>query len=141
MLNLSLSWLPVAALAVANFFLSWLYYSPAAPWFKAWLRGLGKDPETFGASEEDRKGMAGLMAGGLLSSILLPLGLQVLVRSVGAESFGAGALVGGVAWLAFAATQGLNARFEGRKDVVLVIDEVLYLATYLVYGGILAVWR
>jgi hypothetical protein len=141
MLNFTLSWVPLIALTVANFFLSWIYYSPAAPWFKAWLRGIGKDPESFGASEEERKGMLALMVGGLVSSFLLPLGLQVLVRSVGAESFAAGALVGAVAWAAFAVTQALNARFEGRKASVLVINGALYLATYVVYGGVIAVWR
>jgi hypothetical protein len=141
MLSFSVSWLPVLAITVANFFLSWLYYSPAAPWFKAWLRGIGKDPDNFVPSEEDKKGMPAVMAGGLLSSFLLPLGLQVLVRGVGAESFAAGALVGAVSWVAFAATQALNARFEGRKGAVLVINNALYLATYVAYGGILAVWR
>jgi hypothetical protein len=139
MVSFNISWIPVLALTVVNFFLSWLYYSPAAPWFNAWLRGIGKDPGDFGASEEDRKGMPALMAGGLLSSLLLPLGLQVLVRSVGAESLASGALVGAVAWAAFAATQALNARFEGRKVAVLAINGALYLATYVVYGGVLAV--
>jgi hypothetical protein len=31
MLDFSLSWLPFVVIAVANFFVSWLHYSPAAP--------------------------------------------------------------------------------------------------------------
>lgn len=79
MLDLSVALLPLAEIALANFFLSWLYYSPAVPWFRTWA--------------------------------------------------------------AFAVTQSLNTQFEGRKPSVLVINNVLYLLTYAVFGAILAVWR
>ena len=44
-------------------------------------------------------------------------------------------------WLAFVVTHSLNTQFEGRKPVVLVINNVLYLVTYVVFGGIVAIWR
>ncbi len=141
MLDLSVSWLQLVVVAVVNFFASWLYYSPAAPWFKAWARGIGMDPGKAGPTEEEKKAMPGLMLGAALASLLLSYGLQVFVRAAGASSFGAGALVGGAAWLAFALTQGLNTRFEGRKASVLVINNGLYLATYAIFAGVLAVWK
>jgi len=141
MLDFSLSWLPFIVIAVANFFLSWLYYSPAAPWFKAWQAGVGMDPSKRQMTEADRKAMPRLMGGALVASLLLSYGLQVAVHSIKATDFGTGALVGLVAWLAFVVTHSLNTQFEGRKPVVLVINNVLYAVTYIVFGGVVAVWR
>ena len=36
MIDFSLSWLPCIVVAVANFVVSWIYYSPAMPWFRTW---------------------------------------------------------------------------------------------------------
>jgi hypothetical protein len=141
MLDFSVSWLPVLVVAVVNFFLSWLYYSPAVPWFKAWQIGIGMDPNKKTISEEDRKAMPRLMGGAALASVLLSYGLQVLVHSVQAKGFGAGLVLGLAAWLTFAVTHSLNTQFEGRKPVVLVINNVLYAVTYALFGGIFAVWR
>jgi hypothetical protein len=141
MLDLSVSWLQLVVVAAVNFFVSWLYYSPAVPWFKAWARGIGMDPGKREMTEEEKKGMPGLMLGAALASLLLSYGLQVFVRGTGASTFGSGALVGAAAWLAFVVTQGLNTRFEGRKDSVIVIGYGLYLPTYAVFAGLLAVWK
>jgi len=140
MLDLSLSWLPFVVVAVANFFVSWIYYSPAVPWFRAWQVGVGMDPDKKGMTEAERKAMPRLMGGAVVASFLLSYGLQVFVHSIGATSFGAGALVGLAAWLAFAVTLSLNTQFEGRKPAVLVINNVLYAITYIVFGGVIAIW-
>ena len=63
MLDFSFSWLPFVVVAVANFFVSWLYYSPAVPWFKAWQIGVGMDPNKRQMTEADRKAMPRLMGG------------------------------------------------------------------------------
>jgi len=139
--DLSVSWLPFVVVAIVNFFLSWIWYSPTAPWFKAWAAGVGMDLGKKEMTEAEKKAMPLLMGGALVASFLLAWGLQVVVHGLGATSFGGGALVGLVAWLAFALTQGLNARFEGRKDVVLVINLGLYLLTYVLFGALVAVWR
>ena len=140
MLDFTLSWLPFLAIAVVNFFLSWLYYSPGVPWFKAWQRGIGMEPNK-PMTDEDRKAMPRLMGGAVIASFLLSYGLQVFVHSVKAVDFSTGAVVGVAAWLVFAVTQSLNSQFEGRKPVVLVINNVLYLVTYAVFGGLVAIWR
>jgi hypothetical protein len=49
--------------------------------------------------------------------------------------------VGLVAWLAVVVTHSLNTQFEGRKPVVLLINNCLYALTYVVFGGVVAVWR
>lgn len=141
MLDLGPSWLPLLLVALSNFLLSWLCYSPAMPWFKAWAAGVGMDLSRKEMTEAERKAMPLLMGGALLSSLLLSYGLQVLAHSVGATTFGGGAALGLVAWFAFALTQALNSRFEGRKPAVLLINLGLYLVTYSLFGGLVAVWR
>jgi hypothetical protein len=54
--------------------------------------------------------------------------------------FLSGALVGVVAWLTFALTHSLNTLFEGRKPVVLAINDALFLLSYALFGGIAAIW-
>ena len=141
MLDFGFSWLPFVVVAVANFFASWLYYSPAVPWFKAWQKGVGMDPSRRTMSDADRRAMPRLMGGAAIATLLFSYGLQVVVHSFKAADFGSGALVGLVVWLAFVVTHSLNTQFEGRKPVVLVINNVLYVVTYVVGGGVVAIWR
>jgi len=138
--QINLSVFPLLTVAFANFFLSWLYYSPAAPWFKAWQIGVGADPAKKEMSEEDKKAMPRLMGGAALSSLLFAFGLQVVVRGLGARGFVAGALVGILAWAGFVVSHSLNTQFEGRKPIVLIINNAHYLISYALFGGILAIW-
>jgi hypothetical protein len=141
MLDFSVSLLPLLVVALVNFFASWLYYSPSAPWFKTWQKNIGTDPNKTVMTDEERKAMPRLMGGAVLASFLFSYGLQVLVHSVGATGFGAGAAVGLAAWAAFVVSHSLNTQFEGRKPVVLIINNSLYAATYALFGGLVAVWR
>jgi len=141
MLDFSVSWLPLVVVAVVNFILSWIYYSPAVPWFKAWQIGVGMDPNKKEMTEAEKKAMPRLFGGAIVATFLLPYGLQVLVNGLKAGDFTSGAVIGLVAWFAFALSHSLNTQFEGRKPGVLVINNVLYLVTYAVYGGIFAVWK
>lgn len=140
MLDFGVSILPVAVLAIVNFAASWVWYSPllfAVPWMKA----LGKDPGKREMSEAERKAMPLLFLGGLVSSVLVVYAMAVAVRSLGAESFAQGLLVGLVIWAGFALTHSLNTLWEGRKPLVLVINNGLFILTYALFGGILAIWR
>jgi UDP-N-acetylmuramyl pentapeptide phosphotransferase/UDP-N-acetylglucosamine-1-phosphate transferase len=141
MLDFSFLWLAFVVIAVANFFISWLYYSPAAPWFKAWQVGVGMDPNKKQMSEADRKAMPRLMGGAVVASLLFSYGLQVFVHSIRATDFETGVLAGIAVWLAFTVSHSLNTQFEGRKPVVLLINNVLYLVTYAVGAGVVAIWR
>lgn len=139
MLQFQVSVIPLVVITFVNFFLSWLWYSPVL-FLKPWATALG----TYGKkemTEAEKKAMPFLFLSGLVSSFLLAYGLQVIVHSIGATSFGAGLLVGLVAWATFAITHSLNTLFEARKPIVLVINNGLFLLTYAVYGGIVAVWR
>jgi len=139
MIDFSISFLPFIFIGVVNFIVSWLYYSPVAPWFKTWQIGVGADVDRKEMTEEEKKAMPRLMGGAVLASFLLSYGLQVIIHSVNATDFISGATIGFVLWFGFAVTHSLNTQFEGRKPIVLVINNILYLVTYAVFGGILAV--
>lgn len=141
MIDFSVSLGPLFVVAVVNFVLSWVYYSPTTPWFRAWQRGVGMDPQQTEMSEESKKAFPGLMASAVVATFVLAYGLQVVVHSLKATDFASGALIGVVAWVTFALTYGLNTLFEGRKPAVLVINLSWYLVTYAGFGGLVAVWR
>ncbi len=133
--------MPFLTVAVANFFLSWVYYSPVSPFFRMWQRGLGMDPNNRTMTDDQKKAMPRLMMGAVVGTLLLSYGMQVLVRSLDLTTFSEGMLIGFVAWFTFAVTHSLNTQFEGRKPVILVINDLWFLITYLGFGGLLAVWR
>ncbi|MDF2477750.1 MAG: hypothetical protein K0S24_3233 [Sphingobacterium sp.] len=139
MIDLRLSILPFFIIFAANFFFSWIYYSPMVPWFKTWQIGVGADPNKTKMTEEDKKSMPRLMGGAVVASFLLSYGLQIIVHSVNATDFTSGVFVGFVLWMGFVITHSLNTQFEGRKPIVLVINNVLYLLTYTIFSGIVAV--
>ena len=141
MLDYSVSFLPFVVVALANFFLSWFYYSPASPTFKTWQLGVGMDPNKKGMTEQDKKEMPRLMGGALIATLLFAYGLQVFVHSLNATTFAQGAAIGFMAWLVFAVTHSLNTQFEGRKPSVLIVNNIWYIISYCIFGGILAVWR
>lgn len=141
MLHFQVSILPLITVAVANFFLSWLYYSPAVPWFKIWQKGVGMDPNKREMSAEDRKRMPLLMGGAVVATFLFSYGLQVIVHATGAVTFASGACIGSILWLCFAIPHSLNTLFEGRKVSVLVLNNILYALTYAAFGGLVAVWK
>jgi hypothetical protein len=67
--------------------------------------------------------------------------MMVLVHSLNASSFLQGAVIGLFVWAGYALTHSLNTLWEGRKAIVLVINNGLFLLTYAAFGGILAVWK
>ena len=139
MLDFHVSWLPLLVLSLANFVLSWLWYSPLL-FAKPWMKALGLDGE-HEMSEAEKKRMPLLFLGGIVASALVVYAIMVLVNSTGAASFSQGALIGVVVWAGFALTHSMNTMWEGRKTMVLVINNGLFLLTYTVYGAILAVWK
>jgi hypothetical protein len=139
MIDFSPSFAPLVALSLANFILSWLWYSPLL-FAKPWMRALGNDSGHEMTDAEKRR-MPFLFLSGIVSSVLLVYGMMVFTRSLGITRFWPGAAVGCLAWAAFCLTHSLNTLWEGRKPVVLLINNGLFLLTYASFGGILALWR
>lgn len=129
------------AILVANFLLGWLWYSPALPFMKPWAKALGINPDPKKMSKAEKKRMPQLFAGALISSLAISFVLQVLVRSLNAQSFGAGAVIGLLLWAGQVIPYGLGTLWEGRKPVVIGINLGNYLVANVVFAGILAVWR
>jgi hypothetical protein len=139
MLVFQINGLELIVIAVINFFLSWLWYSPVL-FAKPWMKAL-KWPADRVMTDADKKAMPGLFIGGLVASFALSFVLQVICHSVGAADFFTGLLVGVLAWFGFALTHSLNTLWEGRSPVVLTINNGLFLLTYAVFGGIIGVWH
>jgi UDP-N-acetylmuramyl pentapeptide phosphotransferase/UDP-N-acetylglucosamine-1-phosphate transferase len=141
MLSFQIQLPQLVAFAVANFLLGWLWYSPIAPWFKAWAKaaGLPTDPKKLSKKEKER--MPVLFGGAIISSFAISAVLQILVRSLNAQSFGQGACIGALAWAGFVVPVLLGTLWEGRKEALLAINAGNYLFLGIVFGGVLAVWR
>lgn len=139
MVDIRISVLPLAVLSTANFLLSWIWYSPLL-FGKPWMKALGIEGKRE-MSEEDKARMPFLFFSGIASSVLFIGALMVLVRSLDAASFPSGMLVGSLVWIGFVATHSLNTLWEGRRLTVLLINNGLFLLTYALFGGVLAVWK
>ncbi len=142
MLNFDVNFGHVALVALANFFSSWIWYSHAL-FARPWMKALGKNPNRGmqDMTKAEKKMMPFLFLGGAAASLLLAWVLAVLVASLGAQDFAAGAKLGLLCWLGFALTGTLNTLWEGKKPLVLVINNGLYILTYALFGGILAAWK
>jgi len=141
MLNFQIQVPQLLALAVANFLLGWLWYSPVAPWFKAWAKAAGLPTDPKKLSKKERERMPILFGGAIVSSFAISFVLQVLVRSLNAQSFGQGAAIGALAWLGLVVPVLLGTLWEGRKETLVFINAGNYLFIGLVFGGTLAVWH
>lgn len=141
MLHCTHSVAPIAVVALVNFILSWLWYSPLL-FAKPWLIALGLDPNRGpkDMTDAEKKRMPFLFLGGVASSVLRATSLAVLVSSLGAKSFGEGAAIGLLTWAGFALTYSFDTLWEGRKGKVLLINNGLLVLTHAVFGGVLAVW-
>jgi hypothetical protein len=139
MFDFSVSLLPLIVLGLCNFALSWLWYSPVL-FAKPWMKALGTDPGHT-MSEEEKKSMPWLFLSGIVSSFLVVYAIMIVVNSLKLTDFFSGIIIGITIWAGFALTHSLNTLWEGRKPVVLVINNGLFILTYALYGGILAIWR
>jgi hypothetical protein len=139
MLDFSVSTVPLVVLAAANFFLSWLWYSPVL-FARPWMKELGMEAGHV-MTDAEKKRMTWLFLSGVIASFLVVYAIMVVVHSMRITEFLPGLAAGAVLWAGFALTHSLNTLWEGRKPLVLVINNGLFLLTYALYGGILAVWR
>jgi hypothetical protein len=140
MLKLDVNLAPFFAIALANFILGWLWYSPLL-FMKPWMKALGKDPNKRQMSAKDKERMPMLFAGAIISSLALSFALQVLVHSVGASDFGQGAVLGLLLWMGFALTTSLGTLWEGRSGIVIQVNSGNSLVAYVLFAGILAAWH
>lgn len=129
------------AIAVANFLLSWLWYSPVAPWFSAWAKAAKVNPDPKKMSKADKERMPMLFTGAIVSSFLISGVLQLMVHNLQAASFLQGARVGFFLTLGAVVPASLGTLWEGRHGYLPAINIANYFVTLSLFGGILAVWH
>jgi len=139
MINFTISLLPLIILSIVNFLLSWIWYSPVL-FAKPWMKALGIN-ENHEMNEREKKQMPFLFLSGFISSILFVLVLMILINNLEINNFLSGMKIGFLFWIGFVITHSLNTLWEGRKLKVLVINNGLFIITYTVFGGLLAIWK
>lgn len=139
MFDFSISILPLIVLSLVNFLLSWIWYSPLL-FAKPWMKALGIN-EKHEMSEQDKKQMPFLFILGLVSSILFVYVLMILIRTLKITTIQSGMLLGFIVLIGFVITHSLNTLWEGRKVKVKIINNGLFMLTYTIFGGLLAIWK
>lgn len=130
-----LNWVAVIFVTFIHFIFGMLWYSPVLMGVK-WMKLMGKKKEDF-KKEDAQKAMFGSLVMNLVVSIVL----AALIKAVGAHTFATGATIGFWVWVGFIATSSLSAvLYEDKKPGLYYIFNVYELISYVVIGGILAIW-
>lgn len=133
MLQADINWLAALVTTLSYMVVGALWYGPLFQ--KPWMR-------LSGMTEESVKTGAGkAYAMMLIVAFVSVMVLAMLVKTLGAETFVDGMMVGFWIWLGFQATVMLNAVIFEKKPFPLYLLNAGYnLVAILIAGGILAVW-
>lgn len=133
MINMAaINWLAVLVGVVFSQVLGFLWYGPL--FGKAWLRMLGK---TMDELEADNM----MYVKTVLTALITQIALNLVVVGMGAVGFGAGALVGLLALVGFAASATfLYTTFEGPPENVWALNAAYLLVVFVIMGGVYAIW-
>jgi hypothetical protein len=130
------SFIPLLVAALLQWFLGAIWYSPAL-FAKPWMRLLAITPDP-----SKRKTMVYGMIASFIGDLVTALVLWHFVTWAGADTFGAGAFVGFLAWLGLVAAPLMAQNiYEGRRFGLFAINTGYWLLCLLAVGGLLAVWR
>ena len=133
-----INYLAVLVAAVINFIIPAIWYSK--PLFaKPWVRLVGK-------TEEEMKQKQGSMAISylimFLCALLISLVMSNILFHLNVTTFGQGMLLGLWFWIGFVATTAIGDYiFTGRPRTLYLINVGHYLVSFVIMGGVLAVWR
>ena len=135
--HLHFNLLAVLVAALIQFFLGALWYSLF--FVKPWMALTG---HVKSATGERPKGAAASMVVSFFGGLILSFMLAHVVIWAGAESLHGGLLVGFICWLGFVAMPLLSeTMYERRPYELLAINAGYWLASLLISGAVLAVWR
>jgi len=134
MQDVPLSWAMLVA-AIIRIIVGGLWFSPFA-FAEPWRRIVGLIPEQMKA------GMPKAIAADVVGSLLMAWVLAHAVVYAGAASLGQGAAVGFFNWLGFVAViQFTSVLYEQRPLKLFGVQSGFNLASLLLMGALLAVWR
>jgi hypothetical protein len=132
----SVNYVAVLVAAVAIFMLGGLWYSPLL-FAKHWVALQGKSPEEMrgGASPS-------LYVQVFVCGLVTAWVMGLLMRHMPEPGLHHGLLIGALLWLGFAgATSYGTALFSFKPKMLWVIDSGFNLASFLLAGAILSIWR
>ena len=137
----SLNWLAILVAAISTMVLGFLWYSPLL-FAKAWTREMGYDPNDKARMDEMRKSAGPAYAGSLVASLISAFTLALILHGMRAESLHFGVMASFHIWLGFVATvQFTGALFAKQSMKLFAINTGYQLASYLVMGAILVLWK
>jgi hypothetical protein len=108
---IDINYFAVVAAAVATFFLGWLWYSPVLL-ARQWMKAHGHTSEKL---EQMKKNMAQALGVSAACNFVAAVVLAVLTSWTGSITLLAGAALGVIAWVGFAAATGLTANMLSEK--------------------------
>jgi hypothetical protein len=137
------NWLAVLVTAVVIFALGALWYSPVL-FVKKWVALQGKTEEQMRA-EAANANMPVLYLSAFLTALVTAWVMALVFAHFNPAielSWAHGLLFGFLFWLGFAATTSYgSAIFSGKPKQLWLIDSMYNLASFVIAGIILAVWR
>jgi hypothetical protein len=139
MLNFDVSWLHVAALALANFIIGAAWYSFL--FLKPWLKALKLDPEQMRKDPEIKRRTPFLIGSAAVSALIMSWASGVVVASVHAGDAFQGAVAGIFIALALVAAHASGSLFERRPVVVYGIATLHALVIFSLDCAIQASWH
>jgi uncharacterized membrane protein len=137
MVDLQVNYLAVLVCAVVSFVLGGLWYSPLL-FAKKWVALLGKTQEELQKASNPMMYVIGFITG-----LISCFAISCVVNAAGAATLVNGALIGFLCWLGFAGATSYNnqVNFVGKPRGLWAIDSGYNLASFIIAGAILAVWK
>jgi hypothetical protein len=136
----AVNYLAVLVSGIVIFMLGGLWYSPVL-FAKPWIALMGRTEEELRA-EAAKKSMPLMYLTVFICGLVTAAVLAVVINRFGATTAGAGACIGALCWLGFAAATSFGSSlfsFEPRK--LWLINSAYNLVSFVIAGVILAVWR
>ena len=135
-MQVHVNYIAVIVAAIIQFMLGALWYSPVL-FAKKWIALIGLNPDT------PSKGNMPLQFGSaLIAALISSHALACIISLSASATILSGAYIGFLCWLGFTAATSFTTSLFSRKPLQLwMIDEGYYLVSFVVAGGILAVWQ
>lgn len=124
-------------MAVIMFLFGWLWHGPL--FGNAWRRAMRVTSRDIEMAK--RKGMAGTMVIGFITILITTFAFAIFVKSIGAVTIWAGALIGIFMWAGFYLMTSIGTVLWERKPMSLFYINTFYdLVRFVIAGAILAAW-
>lgn len=136
-LGVSVNYLAILIVAVANFIIGFLWYGPI--FGKAWIKAMKFTPNDIKKGKE--KGMAMPMFIAFITSLVTAFILAIFVGLAGANSVMDGAFVGILVWFGFFLTASIGSMlWEGKSASLFYLNTSYDLVRFIIMAAILAAW-